>query len=377
MASSNSMNSLLKEPQIKPDKLYHYKEITEANNKSILDIYMHAENASTTDISLSEVDTQRSLTEMMVLGSVLGILDLVTILGNLLVCFTIMSNKRLQSSTNYFIFSLSLSDLLLGLIVLPFSTLNTLTGQWPLGAVFCNVYISSDVMLCTISILQLFAISLDRYVAVTMPFRYLAMLTRKRTFIICASIWIFSFIMGFIPIHLGWNTESGEVQNLSKPELCIFEGNKLFVLLVAISTYFCPLIVMCAVYIKVFLIAKQQVKRINELTKYGTTMTTNGGHSKEASASDTKATFTLASVVTAFTICWLPYFVLFTAKPFLKSEVDPHVDLFFLWLGYVNSLLNPFLYAFHNTEFRYGFMLVLCRKRAERFRADHPDVVHL
>ena len=62
----------------------------------------------------------------VILGIVLSVLDLTTILGNLLVCVTILSRRSLRNTTNYFILSLSCSDLLLGIIVLPFSTINTL-----------------------------------------------------------------------------------------------------------------------------------------------------------------------------------------------------------------------------------------------------------
>ncbi len=62
----------------------------------------------------------------IVLGIVLAILDLLTILGNLLVCVTVLTRRALRNTTNYFILSLSSSDLLLGIIVLPFSTINTL-----------------------------------------------------------------------------------------------------------------------------------------------------------------------------------------------------------------------------------------------------------
>ena len=77
-------------------------------------------------------------------------------------------------------------------------------------------------------------------------------------------------------------------------------------------------------------------------------------------ASDTKATITLSTVVLAFAVCWIPYFTLFTVKPFISKPINDHVDLFTLWLGYVNSLINPFLYAYYNTAFRTAFARILC-----------------
>ena len=94
----------------------------------------------------------------------------------------------------------------------------------------------------------------------------------------------------------------------------------------------------------------------------------NSGNSKLKSKNlkETKATITLATVVLCFAVCWIPYFALFTVKPFLQEPINCHIDLFVLWLGYVNSAINPFLYAFYNSHFRSGFYRVLCPRRYQR-----------
>lgn len=333
----------------------------------------------------TEIHLQRGVFEVIFIGAILALIIIATILGNLLVCVTITTNRKLHNYTNYFILSLATTDLLLGLLVLPFSAVNTLNDNWPLGVIFCNIYISFDVMFCTVSILTLFVISLDRYFAVNMPLRYQQRMSFAGVWKINASIWIFSLAMAFLPIHLGWNTPDGSVQNMGHPQMCVFELNKPYVLLVSVGTYFGPLLIMCGVYLKVLQITRKQVKEINRLSKAGSglakamlALEENGEslagtsskqrhqikqkHNKEHKiVSDRKATVTLASVVIAFAICWIPYFILFTAKAFLNHPVNIHVDLFALWLGYVNSSINPFLYAFYNSSFREAFKKVLCQ----------------
>ena len=312
----------------------------------------------------------RSNVELICVGFMLTLIIVTTIFGNLLVTVTVITNKIIQTPTNYFILSLAVTDLCIGVLVMPFSAVNTLHWEWPLGAIFCNIYISIDVMLCTVSILTLFVISLDRYFTVTIPMRYPQKVTCRIVRRLCAAVWVFSFVLAFVPIMLGWNTVDGNIQNMDNPRACEFGLNKIYVMLVSICTYFAPLIVMSALYMKVLLITKQQVQRLSKMCQMGHFGTVDGGLIRRGStekqhrqklASDTKATITLASLVLAFAICWVPYFTLFTVKPFLESSINIHADLFCLWLGYLNSAINPFLYAYYSSAFRNAFARVLCR----------------
>ncbi len=310
----------------------------------------------------------RQLWELILLGTLLALICLVTVLGNLLVIVTVVTNHRLHNPTNYFILNLATADACLGLLVLPFATLMTLQTDWPLGPEFCNINTANDVTLCTVSILTLFAISIDRYFAVTVPLQYQRKVTSRMVWKVCAGIWVFSAVMAYIPIHVGWNTMDGSIQNYDNPRSCEFKLNKPYVLFVSLATYFAPLICMCGVYMKVLFITKKQVNEINKLSVGGPAKSMLGNENKRQKhlVSDTKATITLASLVLAFAICWIPYFSMFTAKPFIDISINVHLDLTALWLGYVNSLINPFLYAYYNSAFRDAFARILCQSCRNR-----------
>ncbi|XP_060942987.1 5-hydroxytryptamine receptor 7-like [Limanda limanda] len=81
-----------------------------------------------------------------------------------------------------------------------------------------------------------------------------------------------------------------------------------------------------------------------------------------------KAAATLGVVVGAFTFCWLPFFLVSTARPFVCGVECSCVPLWLertlLWLGYANSLINPFIYAFFNRDLRTTYRhLLRCRFR--------------
>lgn len=79
-------------------------------------------------------------------------------------------------------------------------------------------------------------------------------------------------------------------------------------------------------------------------------------------AKERKASTTLGIIMTAFTVCWLPFFVLALVRPFLQEQQQDSIrslSSLFLWLGYANSLLNPIIYATLNRDFRKPFQQIL------------------
>lgn len=92
--------------------------------------------------------------------------------GNVLVCWAICADRRLRKLGNLFIVSLAVADLLVSGIVMTFALANDLMGYWAFGPQFCDAWIAMDVMCSTASILNLCAISLDRFIHIKDPLRY-------------------------------------------------------------------------------------------------------------------------------------------------------------------------------------------------------------
>ena len=87
-----------------------------------------------------------------------------------------------------------------------------------------------------------------------------------------------------------------------------------------------------------------------------------------------KAARTLAVITGTFIVCWLPFFIVATVRPFCgarcRRAIPPAVVSLIAWLGYLNSLLNPIIYTIFNPDFRRAFRRILRRDaRAEAVTA--------
>lgn len=72
-----------------------------------------------------------------------------------------------------------------------------------------------------------------------------------------------------------------------------------------------------------------------------------------------KASITLGIIMSAFTVCWLPFFILAVLEPLAKFDAPKELKSFALWLGYSNSMLNPIIYVTFHQDFRRAFKELL------------------
>ncbi|XP_047036185.1 octopamine receptor 1-like [Helicoverpa zea] len=78
---------------------------------------------------------------------------------------------------------------------------------------------------------------------------------------------------------------------------------------------------------------------------------------------ETKTAQTLSLVVGGFVACWLPFFLYYLLTPFIPTNyVNPVLMYILTWLGWFNSAINPFIYAFYSPDFRVAFWRLTIRK---------------
>ena len=151
------------------------------------------------------------------LGIIGTFISLLTIFGNVLVLLSFFVDRQIRHPTNYFIFSLAVSDFLIGFISMPFLTLAIYKNKWVLGSFLCDIWLSLDYTVCLASIYTVLLITVDRFCSVKIPTKYRNWRTEKRIIILVLLTWIIPAVI-FFASTMGYPLFSKK-PNLSKVDL--------------------------------------------------------------------------------------------------------------------------------------------------------------
>ncbi|XP_038053964.1 QRFP-like peptide receptor [Patiria miniata] len=151
----------------------------------------------------SELNTGEKIT-CIVLYAILMVLIVV---GNfLLLCVTIKA-KELKRSSRIFLVSLTVADLLVGLVVIPVRVVPQIIGisigsTWYASDWLCEASYFFEIFAFGASVGAVLALTIERYLAVEMPLRFRSMLTSRRAFVVVACSWLVSICTASIFIIL-------------------------------------------------------------------------------------------------------------------------------------------------------------------------------
>lgn len=261
-------------------------------------------------------------------------ISLFTIFGNVLVCAAFIKDpyRQLRTLQNYYIISLGVSDLLMGLAA---ETL-LIGTYWNDSEVVFRAHYLFAIISGVSSLLNMAALSIYRYFAVKMPLSFQEVLTRRRILVSIATIWIYTLHFPVLP-------------------LAGFVDSRYQIYLYALGC-FLPSVLIFMAYGGIF----KSIRAHTQTLMNG--LTIGNSALKNAMAREKSTTKTMLIVLIVFFSFWFPFLLVDLIMVQCSScrTFSFHVarDVT-LTLTYFSSCVNPLLYAWRVTQFRRAFIRIL------------------
>ena len=199
-----------------------------------------------------------SLPVKIILSALATTTSFITVSGNLLVMCSFFLDKQIRNPTNYFILSLSVSDFLIGLFSMPSYTLYLMLGEWPFGAVLCNLWLSLDYTVCLTSIYTVLCITIDRFCSVKIPAKYRKWRSPNKIILMIVFTWV-------VPISIFFSSVFGWTINAEfDPKNCDVLWSPIFNIVLQIFYFWLTLSVIIVLYMFIYQVARDLEKKHRE-----------------------------------------------------------------------------------------------------------------
>ncbi|XP_057701782.1 neuromedin-U receptor 1 [Corythoichthys intestinalis] len=337
-----------------------------------------------TEASLLDIlGPKRSPFFLPVAGSYL-LIFLVGLSGNLLTCAVVVKHKKMRNPTNLYLVSLAMSDLLMLVFGMPMEIYDLWQNYpFPFGAGGCYFKTFIFETVCFASILNVTALSVERYIAVVHPLKTRYLTTKRHAKQVIGAVWAVSMLCA-VP-----NTSLHGIFYLpglmKESAICaVLKPLWMYHTLMQITTvcfFFIPMLVISVLYLVMglHLGRETKLKRRNFRNNWGsdTRVSVN-----DEAGRRTQVVKMLSIVVAVFGVCWAPFHM----ERLLWSSVHQWTDLMHNIyqyvhilsgvLFYLSSAVNPVIYSLISTRFRECFRDLVC-SRANKPKSVPPPKISL
>ncbi|XP_078366774.1 substance-P receptor-like [Oculina patagonica] len=275
------------------------------------------------------------------------ILFLASLLGNSVIIHIIRTDNSMKTTTNYLILNQACADLLITIAELMNSFRYIYMGNlWfggVLGIITCKLSVAILLGPPVFSVWILVAIAVERFYAVTRPFRSspVSQHTKKIIFLLWASS------LASPANFLG----KGDFKKLKNSYYCnlsdIVQERAAFSIFTLILSVPVPLLIITVMYTIVCLKLWSR--------KVPGEGSTQNEQQAEALKTARNVTLMMIGIVVLYVLCWFPLLILGLFQYISHIQLKGSFLLFIVWLTVAYSALNPYVYLTFSQNFRNGF----------------------
>ncbi|XP_018973995.1 growth hormone secretagogue receptor type 1 [Cyprinus carpio] len=276
----------------------------------------------------------------------------VGVTGNLMTILVVTKYKDMRTTTNLYLSSMAFSDLLI-FLCMPLDLYRIWRYRpWNFGNVLCKLFQFVSECCTYSTILNITALSVERYFAICFPLRAKVVVTKGRVRGVILVLWIVSFFSaGPVFVLVGVEHENGtnswDTNECRATEYAIRSGLLTIMVWVSSIFFFLPVFCLTVLY---SLIGRKLWKRKRE---------TIGENTSSRDKNNRQTVKMLAVVVFAFVLCWLPFHVgryLISKSTEMGSPVmsviSHYCNLISFVLFYLSAAINPILYNIMSKKYR-------------------------
>ena len=289
--------------------------------------------------------------------SVLVLINLCAVVGNVTVIATIVRSARMRSSyNNLFVVHLCVVDLLGACCLVPVMEAVFVLNAWPFGDAFCQFHAFLSNALIGASILSTCVISIDRYYTLRAPMHYAVNVTNERIAAVIFLLWSVTIAVALVPLF-GVNPYAFQPQKLQCSYTWADEsaGNA-FVIVACCVLFAAPGYVQLAMYSVLYCVAQRAARQtfpVPDAARNGRGHAADVQQRRMYVRSKMRAARTVFSINVAFLALWGPRFCLdlYTAVHGPRPDMQlPYTVA--AWTGYLAFAVDPLIYGLLNAAIR-------------------------
>ena len=336
---------------------------------------MSANSSNYSVCILGTVDSEWENVVMVFLSSVIGLLALT---GNTLILFVFKTSRRMKNTTDILIANLAIADILFTVIAIPKHIAGFQIGQarWVFSGTYavvmckCTAFLQDLAVL--VSVLTIMLITIDRFIAISQPFRGYTLQQRTCAILVCLT-WVIGvcvhgvYIKTFSLIH----------DDSPYPECTITDWDQhtknMYFIALSLCLAIGPMCFISVVYTIIFFNLRRQQRRIG--------ISLSDPQNVQRSLRQRKILYLSFAIVLSFVVCWAPLNLFTFMAMFQLGSID-HCTLLFefgMFAAHSSAAVNPIITFMFSSKFRSALREVLRRwkRKQQAFKSTNTTNIEL